>query len=148
MKTTVISISSLLVSLIVTCIALGSTPTDKLAGTWKCIREHDGAKIVGSYMKKIEFTPNELILYYVGSPDSPIHCSYTVTRKIINATNLKTKEKLKFDYKFLESGDLYLHKEPWNWEGWFSKDFSKPRILDPRDPKNVYDYFHKKENGE
>ena len=126
---------------VVAAYAVGPTSKDHLIGKWKCVKEHDGAKIIGGYMVSIEFTPEELVLYYVGSPGTPFHCSYFVTKEHINATNLSTKEKWKFDYKFLENGDLYLHKEPWNWQGWFSKDFEKPRADDPGDPKNVSDYF-------
>jgi len=143
MKTGLFIIAGLIAVVLAAGAVLSSSSSDKLRGKWKCIREHDKAKIISGYMKEIEFTPDELILDYVGSPDAPFHCKYTVTRNYIHAVNLKTNATWKFSYKFLENGDLYLHKGPWNWEGWFSKDFSKPRMQDPRDPKNVSDYLQK-----
>jgi hypothetical protein len=141
MKTKLFALTSLILFLVVSSSAGDPTVKERLNGKWKCIREHDEAKIVGGYMESIEFLPEELVLYYVSSQNTPFHCSYSVTKNFIKATNLETKEKWNFDYKFLENGDLYLHKEPWNWEGLFSKDFSKTRKDDPRDPKNISDYL-------
>jgi len=121
----------------------GTTSKERLNGKWKCIKERDGAKIIGGYMESIEFSPDELILFYVGAPGTPFRCSYSLTGKFIKATNLKTNERWNFGYKFLENGDLYLHKEPWNWQGWFTRNFERPRVADPQDPKNVYDYMRK-----
>jgi len=143
MKSNIIFAVCLTAVLIAPCTILGSPSSEKLHGKWKCIREHDSAKIVGGYMKEIEFTPDEIILDYEGSSDGPFHCKYTVTGNYIHVEDLKTHAKWKFDYTFLKNGDLYLHKDPWNWEGWFSRDFSRPRIEDPRDPKNISDQLRK-----
>jgi hypothetical protein len=147
MKIKLCTLTSLILFLVVASSAGAPTLKERLSGKWKCIREHDSAKIVGGYMESIEFLPEELVLYYIGSQNTPFHCSYAVTKKIVKAVNLETKEQWNFDYKFLKNGDLYLHKEPWNWEGWFSRDFSKPRAYDPRDPKNISDYLRTQREG-
>jgi len=93
-------------------------------------------------MDSIEFLDKEVVFNY---SNGPIRCTYSVTKSYISTFNPQTKVRWKFDYKFLEGGELYLHKEPWNWRGWFTTDFNRPRTDDPADAKNISDSIRKQQ---
>ena len=131
-----------MILLLAASVAYGSSAAEMLNGKWKCVRERDRAKIVAGYMESVVFAPDELTLFY--QPGPPIRCRYAVGKGVIRATNRETGEKWNFGFKFLENGDLYLRKGPWSWEGWFSRDFERPRAEDPRDPKRTLDYLRRK----
>ncbi len=103
-------------------------------GKWKCIKEYDGAKVIGEYMDSIEFSDKEVVFNYSGGP---FHCAYSINQKYLSILDTKTSERWKLDYRWLSDGSLYLHKNQWNWRGWFTKDFSKQRSVDPKDCKNI-----------
>ena len=106
-------------------ISAAQTDNRKLVGLWQSYRQADRAKIVSCFYS-IEFKPDGTVIQkYRSDAEMELHCRYSVKGKQIKLSCPEVSDRWHFDFKFLKNGDLYLHKDPWNWSGWLTKDASR-----------------------
>ena len=101
------------------------TDNKKLVGLWQTYRQADRAKIVSCFYS-IEFKPDGTVLQkQISDAEMELHCRYSVRGKRIKIACPGGGHGWSYDFGFLKNGDLYLHKDPWNWRGWLTKDYRR-----------------------
>ena len=116
-----------------------SADKNLLLGKWKCVQESDFSKVVTGYTDSIEITPANFVLnYMVHGGIKPMKGTYNIQDGHLVVHVPKNEQVWDFEYKLLANGELTLHKEPWNWHGWFSRDVSAKRRSDPHDPFGLF----------
>jgi len=101
------------------------TDNRKLVGLWQTYRQMDRAKIVSCFYS-IEFKPDgNVIQKYLSDTGMELHCRYFVKGRQIRIVCPEVSDSWRYDFKFLKNGDLYLHKDPWNWRGWLTRNASR-----------------------
>jgi len=108
-----------------TGISGAQTDKRKLVGLWQTYRQADRAKIVSCFYS-IEFKSDGTVIQkYRSDTEMELHCRYFIKGKQIRIVCPEVSDRWHFDFKFLKNGDLYLHKGPWSWSGWLTKDSSR-----------------------
>jgi len=101
------------------------TDNKKLVGLWQSYRQADTAKIA-SCLYSIDFKPDGTVLQkQISDAEMELHCRYSVRGKRIKIACPGGGHGWSYDFGFLKNGDLYLHKDPWNWRGWLTKDYRR-----------------------
>jgi hypothetical protein len=96
----------------------------ELVGLWQCYKQEDRAKLP-SCLYSIEFLADGGMVQKtnVDGYSAELRCDYSIEGKRIDVKALPAAWH--FDFKVLANGDLYLHKAPWNWKGWLTKDSTR-----------------------
>lgn len=101
---------------------------NKLVGVWECYKQEDKAEAPSCFYS-LEFREDGTLISkgIAWGPDQVIehHHRFSATSKRINVTDVGDNYHWYFDYKFLKNGDLFVHKPPWDFRGWFTKDRSR-----------------------
>jgi len=98
------------------------TDHKKLVGLWQSYRQVDTAKIT-SCLYSVEFKPDGTVIQkQISDAEVELSCRYSVRGRQIKITCPGVGHSWRYDFRLLKNGDLYLHKDPWNWRGWLTKD--------------------------
>lgn len=101
------------------------TVDQKLVGLWQTYRQSDRAKITSCFYS-IEFKPDRTAIQkYRSDSEMELNCRYSVKGKRIRISCPGNRGRWFYDFRLLRNGDLYLHKDPWSWRGWLTKDVNR-----------------------
>jgi len=119
------------VAIVLAASVVGAVPPNiivqenKLIGVWECYYQEDKAKAPSCFYS-LEFRDDGTMftkgISWVPGPTVERQHRYTATSKRINATDVSNNHQWHFDYKYLENGDLFVYKPPWDYRGWFTKN--------------------------
>lgn len=97
----------------------------QLQGRWECYKQQDKAKIPSCLFSVEFFSDGTMLLKQYPDSGDAVKYRYSVKGKRITVAGMNSAETWHFDHEFLENGDLYLSKPPWDWNGWLTKDLQK-----------------------